>query len=108
MSANAQLQANDGTVKMEHDQSQVDVAQQPQALSEWATLRQRVEENPYDEAAWNAYVDKAEETGDHEKIKEAYESLLEKYPNTVRTQFFSFSSNSSNMNQHFGPRLPLQ
>lgn len=97
MSASVQMQAEEGTVKMEQDQQET--SQQPQHTSEWTLLRQRVEDNPNDEAAWNAYVDKAEESGDNEKIKEAYEALLEKYPNTVRVQFLLVSYNSPSINQ---------
>lgn len=51
---------------------------------EWTQLRNATQTNPYNEAVWDRLLDKAEENGDLEKIKEAYEALLEKYPNNVR------------------------
>ncbi|KAI5120731.1 hypothetical protein M0805_006437 [Coniferiporia weirii] len=54
--------------------------------SDWSALRKAVEDNPYNEASWNALLDMAEELGDLEKIKETYEALLEKYPNTSSAQ----------------------
>lgn len=71
-------QANEAIVTAEHEHE----PQQPQ--SEWTVLRQYAEENPYHESSWEALIDKAEETADLDKIKETYDALLEKYPNTVR------------------------
>lgn len=50
----------------------------------WEELRKATQAFPFNEAAWDKLLDKAEESGDLEKIKEAYEALLEKYPNNVR------------------------
>ncbi|EJD00731.1 Suf-domain-containing protein [Fomitiporia mediterranea MF3/22] len=62
-----------------------DGALQPQ-VSEWSQKLKSAEGNPHDESAWDALLDFAEESGDLEKIKEAYEALLQKYPNTSSAQ----------------------
>ena len=36
-------------------------------------------------AAWNMLIEQAEESADADRIKDAYEALLDNYPNTVRT-----------------------
>ncbi|KAH8115634.1 Suf-domain-containing protein [Phellopilus nigrolimitatus] len=78
---NAEIQSEDVKVKPEPTEASL----QPPP-SEWALLRKRVEDNSYSEAAWNALLDNAEDSSDLEKIKEAYEALLEKYPNTSSAQ----------------------
>lgn len=88
----AQLAAASSDIKVEavEQATSSDSAPQPSphdaydAMSEWRTLRAHVDENPYNGEAWNAFVDKAEDSGDLDKIKEAYEALLQTYPNTVR------------------------
>lgn len=87
---NQQQQAQTGLefqVKAEPDAEgsttqQLAVASTP--VDEWTSLRDQLRESPHNTTLWNQLVDKAEESGDLEKIKEAYEALLEKYPNTVR------------------------
>lgn len=49
----------------------------------WDELLKRTEEDPFSETAWDALLDCAEESGDNEKIKMAYDALLQKYPNIV-------------------------
>jgi cleavage stimulation factor subunit 3 len=53
-------------------------------ISEWDALRASLRENPHDTEGWNKLMRLAEDSGDLEKIKDAYESLLKMYPNTVR------------------------
>jgi hypothetical protein len=53
-------------------------------VSEWDALRTSLRESPHDTEGWNKLVRLAEDAGDLEKIKEAYECLLKMYPNTVR------------------------
>ncbi|KAI0002909.1 hypothetical protein BJV74DRAFT_814041 [Russula compacta] len=55
-------------------------------VSEWDSLRASLRENPYDIEGWNKLVRLAEDSGDLEKIKDAYESLLKMYPNTWSAQ----------------------
>jgi cleavage stimulation factor subunit 3 len=57
---------------------------QEEPVSEWDALRASLHENPHDTEGWNKLVRMAEDSGDLEKIKDAYESLLKMYPNTVR------------------------
>ena len=53
-------------------------------VSEWDALRTSLRESPHDTEGWNKLVRLAEDSGDLEEIKEAYECLLKMYPNTVR------------------------
>lgn len=53
-------------------------------MTEYDRLRAHLKKNPHDAAAWNRLVEHAEELADVDKIKDAYETLLESYPNTVR------------------------
>jgi cleavage stimulation factor subunit 3 len=57
---------------------------QEEPSSEWDALRTSLRENTHDTEGWNKLVRMAEDYGDLEKIKDAYESLLKMYPNTVR------------------------
>ncbi|KAF8528207.1 Suf-domain-containing protein [Hysterangium stoloniferum] len=57
-------------------------------LSEYDSLRAHLAQNRHDPPAWNRLIDLAEESGDLATVKDAYESLLQAYPNTVR--FFLF------------------
>jgi len=59
-------------------------AVQEEPSSEWDALRTSLRENTHDIEGWNKLVQMAEDSGDLEKIKGAYESLLKMYPNTVR------------------------
>ena len=52
--------------------------------SEWDQKLQQTVQEPYNTSAWNALITFAEGSGDVEKIKEAYDALLAKFPNTVR------------------------
>ncbi len=60
----------------------VTVPEEP--VSEWDALRASLRENAHETEGWNKLVRLVEDSGDLEKIKEAYESLLKMYPNTVR------------------------
>lgn len=81
MDSTTQATANDVQVKAEPNEAPL----QPQSQqSEWSLKLKNAEDHPYSESAWNALLDFAEESSDLEKIKEAYEALLQKYPNTVR------------------------
>ncbi len=53
-------------------------------VTEWDALGTSLRETPHDTEGWNKLVRLAEDSGDLEKIKEGYESLLKMYPNTVR------------------------
>ncbi|KAI9512750.1 hypothetical protein F5148DRAFT_1161352 [Russula earlei] len=57
-----------------------------ESVSEWDALRTSLRENPHDTEGWNKLVRLAEDSGDLEKIKDAYESLLKMYPNTWSAQ----------------------
>jgi Suppressor of forked protein (Suf) len=56
-------------------------------VSEYESLQAHLTQNRYDTSAWNKLVDLAEQSGDLAKVKQAYESLLQAYPNTVRLFF---------------------
>ena len=51
--------------------------------SEWDSLRAQLHESQLNPDDWLKLVELAEDSGDLEKIKETYESLLQTYPNTV-------------------------
>ncbi|KAH9963267.1 hypothetical protein BC827DRAFT_1194505 [Russula dissimulans] len=55
-------------------------------VSEWDSLRTSLRENPHDIEGWNKLVRITEDSGDLEKTKDAYESLLKMYPNTWSAQ----------------------
>ena len=59
------------------------VSQNTNANATWDELVKRTEEDPFSESAWDGLLDYAEESGDNEKIKTAYDALLQKYPNIV-------------------------
>ena len=66
-----------------------DLYEAPQTtLSEWEILRKNAEEKQCDSSAWDKLLEYAENLGDLERIKEAYEAILQKYPNTVRHILF--------------------
>ncbi|KAF8520032.1 hypothetical protein BU17DRAFT_89425 [Hysterangium stoloniferum] len=73
------------TVKEESTESPVKAESPP--VSEYDSLQARLAENRYDPSTWNKLIDLAEQSGDLAKIKEAYESLLQAYPNIVRLFF---------------------
>ncbi|EPQ59815.1 Suf-domain-containing protein [Gloeophyllum trabeum ATCC 11539] len=54
--------------------------------SEWDLLQTRLHDNPHDTEAWHKLVNLAESSGDIEKIKTAYDQLLQTYPNTSAAQ----------------------
>ena len=56
-------------------------------VSEYESLQAHLAQNRYDSSTWNKLVDLAEQSGDLAKVKQAYESLLQAYPNTVRLFF---------------------
>ena len=66
------------------EESQPLTAVPGEPVSEWDALRSSLRESPHDTEGWNKLVRLAEDSGDLEKIKEAYECLLKMYPNTVR------------------------
>jgi hypothetical protein len=67
------------------EESQISTVVVPgEPVSEWDALQTSLRESPHDTEGWNKLVRLAEDSGDLEKIKEAYECLLKMYPNTVR------------------------
>lgn len=61
--------------------------------SQFEALRNRLQVQPHDTAAWQDLINTAEEYGNPEYIATAYESLLKVYPNTVsRCNKLSFIS----------------
>jgi cleavage stimulation factor subunit 3 len=61
--------------------------EQPQdPPSEWDLLRNQLTEQPHDPDGWRKLVEMAENSGDIDKITDAYEALLAIYPNTVWDQ----------------------
>lgn len=52
--------------------------------SEWDTLKSQLELHPLNPSGWYRVVDIAENSGDLDKVRTAYDGLLKHYPNTVR------------------------
>lgn len=67
----------------------------PAVTSEWDEIRLKLQESPHKIELWIRYRDLAEDSGDLEKIKEAYEAMLEKYPNNVSFPLFTYLISSS-------------
>jgi hypothetical protein len=84
-------------------------AESPPHLSEFESLQAHLTQKRYDASAWHRLIGLAEESGDHTKIKESYESLLKAYPNTVRLFFlyvtFMFTLSDSYEYQSFSYRV---
>ncbi|PBK72172.1 Suf-domain-containing protein [Armillaria solidipes] len=55
-------------------------------LSEFDSLRAQLTEKPHSPALWKRLVEIAEQSGETEKIKVAFDSLLKQYPNTSAAQ----------------------
>ena len=77
-----ELQPTPVLTKEESQPTPVAVPEEP--VSEWDALRASLRDNPHNTEGWNKLIRLVEDSGDLEKIKEAYESLLKMYPNTVR------------------------
>lgn len=71
-------------VNMPGNDPSASASQEPTPSSEWHQKLQQTTQEPYNTSAWKALVEFAEASGDLDKIKEAYEALLAKFPNTVR------------------------
>lgn len=53
-------------------------------LSPLQAAQARTQKNPQDHSAWKDYLSLAENTGDLDAIRVAYEDALKTFPNTVR------------------------
>ncbi|KIJ33188.1 hypothetical protein M422DRAFT_183517 [Sphaerobolus stellatus SS14] len=80
-----QQQAPSEDIKEEQQEATIET-ETPTPLSEFEAMQAHLTENRHDASAWNKFIDLAEESGDLEKIKQAYESLLQAYPNTAEAQ----------------------
>ena len=67
----------------------------PPLLSEWQQLLDAVKQDPYSSTKWNRILEFAERSGNSIKISEAYESLLQVYPNVVRWLYLYLHSHIS-------------
>jgi cleavage stimulation factor subunit 3 len=82
--AKPELQPQSAPVLPKEEPQPVTPSVTEESVSEWDSLRASLRENPHDTEGWNKLVRLAEDSGDLEKVKEAYESLLKMYPNSVR------------------------
>jgi hypothetical protein len=78
LNALEQLKESQQTEKQESQEQALDPP------SEWDLLRQQLKDKPHDPVGWRKLVEMAENSGEIDKINDAYESLLATYPNTVR------------------------
>ncbi|KAH9065163.1 hypothetical protein EDB83DRAFT_2382211 [Lactarius deliciosus] len=81
-----QLEPQPTPVLAKEESQPTPVTAPEEPVSEWDALRASLRENPHDTEGWNKVVRLVEDSGDLEKIKEAYESLLKMYPNTWSAQ----------------------
>lgn len=82
--------ASSDFVKPEPAENSLPPPQSSAAANKWDESLKRTEEDPFSDAAWDALLECAEESGDNERIKAAYDSLLQKYPNIV-SGFFTIA-----------------
>jgi hypothetical protein len=59
-------------------------SQKPEQRSELQIIEERLKADRNDNDAWKSLIAQSEQTADLDKIKDAYERLLEVFPNTVR------------------------
>lgn len=52
-------------------------------LTEYDALTAQAKEKPHNPETWRRLIDVAENTGEIEKIRAAFDALLQQYPNTV-------------------------
>ncbi|KAH9045764.1 hypothetical protein EDB85DRAFT_1908267 [Lactarius pseudohatsudake] len=81
-----QLEPQPTPVLAKEESQPTPVTAPEEPVSEWDALRASLRENPHDTEGWNKVVRLVEDSGDLERIKEAYESLLKMYPNTWSAQ----------------------
>ncbi|KAH8105429.1 hypothetical protein BXZ70DRAFT_920835 [Cristinia sonorae] len=69
---------------------------------QYLALRAQVQAKPTDVDAWQELIRLAESSGEHEKITETYEALLEVFPNTSSAQiaYIQHVLNSQSQNKH--------
>ncbi len=61
-----------------------EVSSQILPQSEFVSLHAQLVEKPHNPTLWKRLIELAEQSGDPETIKIAFDSLLKQYPNTVR------------------------
>lgn len=78
--------------------------------TEFEQLLDSLKDDPHQPEKWQRVVDIAEESGDTDKIKAAYEGVLETYPNTVRILSASscLFSSSAPQSSFFRPHHTLR
>ena len=55
----------------------------PAPVSEYDVLNNQLKENPRNPEGWRRLIDWVENSGDTEKLRAAFDTLLQIYPNTV-------------------------
>ncbi|KAL0060538.1 mRNA 3'-end-processing protein rna14 [Marasmius tenuissimus] len=78
------LQAEQEETQTEHSQSQSSTHSAP--VTGFEALQQRLRDDPHDTESWKRLVASAEESGETEKIRTAYDLLLQQYPHTSSAQ----------------------
>ncbi|KAL0572097.1 mRNA 3'-end-processing protein rna14 [Marasmius crinis-equi] len=76
--------------------------------TEFETLQERVGNNPHDTKSWRKLVAYARESEDMQKVRAAYDALLEQYPNTTdSTREKQQSDNAIRKVLHRAVQIPL-
>ncbi|KAK1231479.1 mRNA 3'-end-processing protein rna14 [Marasmius sp. AFHP31] len=78
------VQAEQEETQTEQSQSQSSTHSAP--VTGFEALQQRLRDDPHDTESWKRFVASAEESGETEKIRTAYDLLLQQYPHTSSAQ----------------------
>ena len=80
--SNVPIQAEQEETQTEQSNSQSSTHSAP--VTGFEALQQRLHEDPHDTESWKRLAACAEESGETEKIRTVYDSLLQQFPHTVR------------------------
>ncbi|EEB89816.1 hypothetical protein MPER_12049, partial [Moniliophthora perniciosa FA553] len=71
---------------LQSQQSQQSTDSSASTLSEFERLEQRLRDEPHDTESWKRLVAAAEDSGETQKIRAAFDALLQQYPHTSAAQ----------------------
>uniref|UniRef100_A0A0W0FHF3 mRNA 3'-end-processing protein RNA14 n=1 Tax=Moniliophthora roreri TaxID=221103 RepID=A0A0W0FHF3_MONRR len=71
---------------LQSQQSQQSTDSSASTLSEFERLEQRLRDDPHDTESWKRLVAAAEDSGETQKIRTAFDALLQQYPHTSAAQ----------------------
>ncbi|KAK7438024.1 mRNA 3'-end-processing protein rna14 [Stygiomarasmius scandens] len=87
MNVQVKTEAQDDAIPSDQNQNNnSDQVEHVPAPTEFDSLNAHLQEHPFDTEAWRRFLACAEDSGETEKIRVAYEALLKQYPNTSSAQ----------------------